>query len=124
MKRKKKIPLALKQGQTTLFGDTAEYCPLTKHEKRIEKLIGKIRVEKLWMCWTLDNENLAPELSVNDVLDNFLDYRAETVLRLRKLGYVYIEDEENHPHYDTYAKKEKKPNAVRFVSSDEDEVPF
>ena len=121
MKTKKTIPLALKQGQTTLFGD---YYPLTKEEKRIEKMIGKIRVEKLWMCWILDNDNLAPDLSVNDVLDNFLDFRAEMKAKLRKLGYVYIEDEENHSHYDCYAAKEKKPTAVKFVSPDEDEVPF
>ena len=121
MKKQKTIPLALKQGQTTLFGD---YYPLTKEEKRIEKMIGKIRVEKLWMRWVLENNNLAPDLSVNDVLDHFLDFRAEMKAKLRKLGYVYIEDEENHPHYDSYAKKEKKPTAVKFVSPDEDEVPF
>ena len=105
MKPQEIIPLALKNGQATLFGETAEYCSLTRKQKRIERMIGKIRIEKVWMCWRLADHNLDSKLSVNEVLDLFLDFREATVRKLRKLGYVYTEDEENHSYYDKYSKR-------------------
>ena len=117
------IPLALKRGQETLFGDHAAHCPLTREEKRIEKLIAQVRIEKLMMRWTLENENLEPNLSVNDVLDRFLDARSVIAAKLKKLGYRYTKDEEDHPHYEQFASKIKKPMAIRMVL-DIDNPPF
>ena len=126
MTQKKKeipMPLALKGGQKTLFGDRAAHCPLTKEEKRIEKLITLICLDKLVMRRTLENDDIDPKLSINAVLDRFLDARVMIVEKLRELGYIYTRDEEDHPHYKELTKKMKKPRTARLAIKIDD-APF
>ena len=93
------IPKPLKAGRTTVFGVDAAYCPLSWEEKYVENKIAKIRLAKMHMRRVFEKGQFGPGITVNDVLDQFLDRKAAFVGRLRRLGYAYVEDEEDHPHY-------------------------
>ena len=102
--KKTVLPAALLAGQLTLFGPNPAYCPLSARQKKVGALIGCIRNEKEWMKWALGETSIFPHLTVNEVLDGFLNQRQKLVLRLKKLGHAYVEDEEDHPYYQRYVE--------------------
>ena len=112
--KKPMIPCALLEGQLTLFGGTPEYCPLNHRQKRVASLIGRIRNEKEWMKWALGDTTVFPNLSLNEVLDGFLNQRKKLALGLDNIGHAYVEDEEDHPYYKRYIEDFDSKYAVQW----------
>jgi len=108
------LPAALLAGQLTLFGANPEFCPLSFRQKRVGGLIGRIRNEKEWMKWALGDTSIFTDLTVNEVLDGFLNQRRKLALRLKKLGHAYVEDEEDHPYYKRYVEDFDSKYAVKW----------
>ena len=108
------LPAALLAGQLTLFGANPDFCPLSTRQKRVGDLIGRIRNEKEWMKWALGETSIFPHLTVNEVLDGFLNQRKKLTLRLKKLGHAYVEDEEDHPYYKRYVEDFDSKYAVQL----------
>ena len=108
------IPSVLLEGQLTLFGGNPEYCPLNHRQKRVASLIGKIRNEKEWMKWALGDTTVFPNLTLNEVLDGFLNQRKKLASVLKKLGHAYVEDEEDHPYYKRFVEDFDSKYAVQW----------
>ena len=123
MKKEKTRTLALKAEQLMLFASQPEFCPLSKKQQRIMNLIGDICKEKQLLKWLIEDDTLEPWLTNNNVLDRYLDNRAAIIARLKKLGYVYTEDEENHPQYRIFAAQVKKPIKLD-LDFDSEDTPF
>lgn len=108
------VPAALLAGQLTLFGANPDFCPLSSRQKRVGDLVGRIRNEKEWMKWALGDTSIFPHLTVNEVLDGFLNQREKLALQLKKLGHAYVEDEEDHPYYKRYVEDFDSKYAVNW----------
>ncbi|HIA37334.1 MAG TPA: hypothetical protein EYN89_11535 [Flavobacteriales bacterium] len=123
IKNEKEQNYFLKTGQLSLFANQQEFCPLTRNEKQIIKLIGELCKEKQLLKWIMDDGSLEPWLTNNNVLDRYLDNKAAIIAKLNKMGYLYTENEENHQRYQAFAAKMQKPVA-RNIDLEEDEPPF
>ena len=87
------------------------------------KLIGEICKEKKRLTWIMEDSSLEPWLTNNNVLDRYLDNKAAIIAKLKNMGYLYTENEENHQRYQVFAAKMQKPVA-RHIDFEDDEPPF